>query len=201
MRRFNGAVNLAAIEELEKAEERHRFLLEQKADLERALADLEEAVKQINRTCRKRLRDTLEAANAKLALVFPLLFPGGQAELRFTDTEDPLSAGLDLALKLPGKPIRYLSMLSGGEKALAALGVLCAFYLVKSGPFCVLDEVDAPLDEANTERFTRLLEELNKHAQIILVTHNKRVMEIADALFGITMEEKGISKVVSVKLV
>ena len=196
-----GAVNLAAIEELEKAEERHRFLLEQKADLERALADLEEAVKQINRTCRERLRDTLEAANAKLALVFPLLFPGGQAELRFTDTEDPLSAGLDLALKLPGKPIRYLSMLSGGEKALAALGVLCAFYLVKPGPFCILDEVDAPLDEANTERFTRLLEELNKHAQIILVTHNKRVMEIADALFGITMEEKGISKVVSVKLV
>jgi chromosome segregation protein len=92
-------------------------------------------------------------------------------------------------------------MLSGGEKALAALGVLCAFYLVKPGPFCILDEVDAPLDEANTERFNRLLRELNKYSQVILVTHNKKVMEIADALFGVTMEEKGVSKIVSVKLV
>ncbi len=195
-----GAVNLAAIEELEKTKERKQFLLEQKADLEKAISDLEAAVRQINRTCRERLREALGAANEKLALVFPLLFPGGQAELRFTESDDPLEAGLDLLVRLPGKPIRHLAMLSGGEKALTALAVLCAFYLVKPGPFCVLDEVDAPLDEANTERFNQLLEELVKHAQIILVTHNKRVMEVAHALFGVTMEEKGVSKIVSVRL-
>ena len=195
-----GPVNLAAIEELEKTEERHRFLLEQKADLEKAISDLEEAVRQINRKCRSRLREALRATNEKLKLVFPHLFPGGQAELRFTESEDPLEAGLDLAVKLPGKPIRHLSMLSGGEKALTALAVLCAFYLVNPGPFCVLDEVDAPLDEANTARFVKLLRELNRYSQIILVTHNKQVMEAADALIGVTMEEKGISKVVSVTL-
>ncbi len=195
-----GVVNLAAIEELEKVRERHRFLLEQKADLEKALDDLAAAVKQINQTCRERLREALKAANEKLALVFPLLFPGGHAELRFTEADDPLEAGLDLLVRLPGKPIRHLAMLSGGEKALTALAVLCAFYLVKPGPFCVLDEVDAPLDEANTERFNHLLQELVKHSQIILVTHNKRVMEVAHALFGVTMEEKGVSKIVSVKL-
>ncbi len=195
-----GPVNLAAIEELKKTQERRHFLLEQKTDLEKALADLEAAVQQINRTCRERLTQALKTANEKLTLVFPLLFPGGQAELRFTDSSDPLEAGLDLWVRLPGKPIRHLAMLSGGEKALTALAVLCAFYLVKPGPFCVLDEVDAPLDEANTERFNHLLEELVKHAQIILVTHNKRVMEVAHALFGVTMEEKGVSKIVSVRL-
>ena len=195
-----GAVNLTALEELETTQERHRFLLEQKADLEKAIADLEEAVRQINRESRKRLREALAAANEKLAEVFPLLFPGGRAELRFAESNDPLEAGLDLWVSLPGKPIRHLSMLSGGEKALTALAVLCAFYLVKPGPFCVLDEVDAPLDEANTERFVKLLRELNRYSQIILVTHNKQVMEAADTLIGVTMEEKGVSKIVSVNL-
>ncbi len=194
------AVNLAAIEELEKVRERRRFLLEQREDLEKAISDLEQAVRHINQTCRTRLRETLKKANEKLAQIFPLLFPGGRAELKFVASDDPLEAGLDLEVKLPGKPIRHLAMLSGGEKALTALAVLCAFYLVKPGPFCVLDEVDAPLDEANTERFLELLQEMARYAQVILVTHNRRVMEAAEALFGITMEEKGISKVVSVRL-
>ncbi|WP_457755928.1 AAA family ATPase [Thermodesulfatator indicus] len=195
-----GPVNLQAIEELQKTEERRAFLLEQKADLEKAIDDLISAVKQIDRTCREKLKEALKAANLKLAEIFPLLFEGGQAELQFTENDDPLEAGLDLVIKLPGKPIRHLSMLSGGEKALTALAVLCAFYLVKPGPFCILDEVDAPLDEANTEKFIRLLQELSKYSQIILVTHNKRVMEHADLLIGVTMEEKGISKIVSVSL-
>ncbi|WP_022853235.1 chromosome segregation protein SMC [Thermodesulfatator atlanticus] len=195
-----GLINLAAIEELEKTKERKNFLISQKEDLEKALDDLKAAVKQINQTCRKRLKRALAAANEKLAQIFPVLFPEASAELRFTESEDPLEAGLDLIVKLPGKPIRHLAMLSGGEKALTALAVLCAFYLVKPGPFCVLDEVDAPLDEANTEKFVNLLRELTKHSQVILVTHNKRVMENADLLIGVTMEEKGISKIVSVSL-
>ncbi len=196
-----GAVNLAALEELEQTRERKEFLLTQKNDLEKAIRDLEEAVRQINSKCRTRLKEALEAANEKLNLVFGLLFPGGKARLDFTEAQDLLEAGLDLAVKLPGKPVRHLAMLSGGEKALTALAVLCAFYLVKPGPFCILDEVDAPLDEANTARFIQLLKELNRHSQIILVTHNKQVMEAADTLIGVTMEEKGISKIVSVSLV
>ncbi len=194
------AVNLAAIEELDKVRERRRFLLEQREDLEKAISDLEQAVRRINQTCRERLREALKAANEKLSRIFPLLFPGGRAELKFVASDDPLEAGLDLEVKLPGKPIRHLAMLSGGEKALTALAVLCAFYLVKPGPFCVLDEVDAPLDEANTERFLDLLREIARYAQVILVTHNRRVMEAAEVLFGVTMEEKGVSKVVSVRL-
>ncbi len=194
------AINLAAIDELQRVHERHNFLLTQYKDLEEAITDLEQAVKHINQTCRKRLQDTLEEANKRLKLIFPLLLPNGEAKLRFVYSEDPLEAGLDLEVKLPGKPIRHLAMLSGGEKALTALGVLCAFYLVKPGPFCVLDEVDASLDEASTQRFRELLKELERYSQIILVTHNKQIMEAADALFGVTMEEKGVSKVVSVRL-
>ncbi len=199
LRKFQ-AVNLAAIEELKKVRERLNFLFNQEKDLEKALTDLEEAIQRINQTCRDHLRKALAEANEKLKVVFPLLFPGGRASLKFVHSEDPLEAGLDLEIKLPGKPIRHLAMLSGGEKALTALGVLCAFYLVKPGPFCVLDEVDASLDEANVERFIRLLQELAKRSQIILVTHNKRVMETAEALFGVTMEEKGVSKLISVRL-
>ncbi len=193
-------VNLAAAEELAKARERQEFLASRRSELLVAIADLEKALRRLDEESRKRLREALAEANRKLAEVFPLLFEGGRAELYFTDSEDPLSAGLDLKVKLPGKPVKHLTMLSGGEKALCALAVLFAFYLVKPGPFCILDEVDAPLDEANTLRFNELLKKLKEYSQVILVTHNPRVMEIADALFGVTMEEKGVSKVVSVKL-
>ncbi len=194
------AVNLAAIDELKRINERYNFLLTQCKDLEKAILDLEQAVKHINQTCRKRLKNTLEEANQKLRLVFPLLLPNGEAKLKFVYSEDPLEAGLDLEVKLPGKPVRHLAMLSGGEKAMTALAVLCAFYLVKPGPFCVLDEVDSSLDETSVQRFRNLLKELEKYSQIILVTHNKQVMEVADVLFGVTMEEKGISKLVTAKL-
>ncbi|OAQ20819.1 AAA family ATPase [Thermosulfurimonas dismutans] len=193
-------VNLAAGEELEKARERFEFLSSQREELLAAIKDLEAACRRLDEESRRKIREALELANQKLSEVFPLLFEGGRAELYFTDSDDPLQAGLDLKVKLPGKPVRHLSMLSGGEKALCALAVLFAFYLVKPGPFCILDEVDAPLDEANTLRFNELLKRLKEHSQVILVTHNPRVMEIADALFGVTMEEKGVSKVVSVKL-
>jgi len=193
-------VNLAAAEELKEARERLEFLSSRRSELLSAAGDLEKALKRLDEESRKRLREALAEANRKLAEVFPLLFEGGRAELYFTESEDPLSAGLDLRVKLPGKPVKHLTMLSGGEKALCALAVLFAFYLVKPGPFCILDEVDAPLDEANTLRFNELLKKLKEHSQVILVTHNPRVMEIADALFGVTMEERGVSKVVSVRL-
>ncbi len=193
------AVNLAAAEELARAEERLHFLSSQRQDLLSAISDLEKALRRLDQESRKRLQETLREANRSLKEVFPVFFEGGEAELYFTD-EDPLSAGLDLRIRLPGKPVKHLTMLSGGEKALCVLAVLFAFYLVKPGPFCILDEVDAPLDEANTLRFNEFLRRLKERSQIILVTHNPRVMEVADALFGVTMEEKGISKVVSVRL-
>ncbi len=195
------AVNLAAQEELARVKERYHFLLEQKEDLLQSLRDLEKARQRLDEESRRRLEEALKAANQKLAEVFPLLFEGGRAELIFTDSEDPLKAGLDLKVKLPGKPVKHLALLSGGEKALCALAVLFSFYLVKPGPFCILDEVDAPLDESNTLKFNTLLKRLRQYSQIILVTHNPQVMEIADALFGVTMEEKGVSKIVSVKWV
>lgn len=117
-----------------------------------------------------------------------------------TDPDDPLGAGIDLYAELPGKKLTNLNLLSGGEKALATLALLFAVYMVKPSPFCLLDEVDAPLDEANTERFNRLLKEIGREAQIILITHNHKVMEAADVLYGVTMEEKGISKLLSVRL-
>jgi len=193
-------VNLAAEEELHRVEERWNFLTERQKELLAALADLEKALERLDAESRRLLKEALQAANNRLKEVFPLLFEGGQAELYLTHSGDPLSAGLDLRVKLPGKPVKHLTMLSGGEKALCALAVLFAFYLVKPGPFCILDEVEASLDEANTLRFNALLQRLKERSQVILVTHNPRVMEVADALFGVTMEEEGISKVVSLKL-
>jgi chromosome segregation protein len=195
-----GPVNLEAITEHEALAERHQFLSEQKVDLDSSLEDLNQAVRKINRTSRARFKETLQKVNESMGEIFPVLFKGGSASLTLDENIDPLEAGLNLLVELPGKKVRHLEALSGGEKALSAVAVLFALFLIRPAPICILDEVDAPLDEANVGRFHGLLERLSQHAQIAMITHSRRTMEIADLLYGVTMEEKGVSKLVSVTL-
>jgi len=196
-----GDVNLTAIEESEELQKRYDFLTSQKADLESAIARLESAIEKINRASRKRFREVFDAVNAKFQEVFPHLFRGGRAALALTDESDLLETGVEIVANPPGKKVlQNIELLSGGEKALTAVALLFAIFLVKPSPFCVLDEVDAPLDEANVSRFNEAVREMTDRSQFIIVTHNQRTMEIADRLCGITMEEPGVSKLVAVNL-
>lgn len=195
-----GEVNLTAIDEFREMEERHEFLATQQDDLQRSLEGLQAAIIKINRTTRRRFRETFDLVNAKFREVFPRLFNGGQAELRLTDEEDLLETGIEIVAQPPGKKLQNVSLLSGGEKALTAVSLIFAIFLIKPSPFCLLDEVDAPLDDANIGRFNDLVAEMSALSQFIIITHNKRTMEIADNLYGITMEEPGISKLVSVRM-
>lgn len=196
-----GPVNLGAVQEFKALEERWSFVNSQRDDLLESMKDLEKAIGRIDRTCRKKLRESLELINRSLSEVFPLLFEGGNAELVLTSPDNVLESGLDYMVRLSGKGIRYLNLLSGGEKALAAMALIFSIYFIKPSPFCLLDEVDAPLDEANTERFNRLVSKVAERSQVILITHNHKVMETADTLYGVTMEDRGISRLVSVDLV
>jgi len=195
-----GEVNLTAIDEYRDMEERHQFLAAQQDDLQRSLDGLQAAIAKINRTTRRRFRETFDQVNARFREVFPRLFNGGQAELRLTDEQDLLETGIDIVAQPPGKKLQNVSLLSGGEKALTAVSLIFAIFLIKPSPFCLLDEVDAPLDDANIGRFNDLVAEMSALSQFIIITHNKRTMEIADNLYGITMEEPGVSKLVSVRL-
>jgi chromosome segregation protein len=195
-----GEVNLTAIDEHRELEDRHTFLAAQQDDLQRSLEGLQTAIAKINRTTRRRFRETFDQVNAKFREVFPRLFNGGQAELRLTDEEDLLETGVEIVAQPPGKKLQNVSLLSGGEKALTAVSLIFAIFLIKPSPFCLLDEVDAPLDDANIGRFNELVAEMSALSQFIIITHNKRTMEIADNLYGITMEEPGISKLVSVRM-
>nr|HDM99757.1 chromosome segregation protein SMC [Deltaproteobacteria bacterium] len=196
-----GSVNLAAVEEYRELQDRCSYLNSQKEDLIRSIEDLERAIARIKRTCRTRFKETLDSVNESLSRVFPLLFEGGSARLNLTSNEDVLDSGIDYLIQLPGKKIQYLNLLSGGEKALAAMALILAIYFIKPGPFCLLDEVDAALDEANTARFNQFIKKISEHSQVVMVTHNHKVMEIADVLYGVTMEDKGISRLVSVDMV
>ncbi len=195
-----GEVNLTAIEEYEEQQERYDFLTAQRDDLVQSLDGLKKAISRINRTTRRRFLKTLEAVNYKLSEVFPVLFNGGSGHLKLTADSDPLEAGIEIFVQPPGKRLTSMSLLSGGEKALAAAALLFSLYMIRPSPFCILDEVDAPLDEANIDRFIQVLKEISQESQIIMVTHNKRTMEISDLLLGVTMEEPGISKIMSVNL-
>ena len=196
-----GEINLTAIEESEELQKRFDFLTAQKNDLESAIAQLESAIEKINRASRKRFRETFDAVNAKFCEVFPRLFGGGRAHLSLTDPEDLLETGVEIVANPPGKKVmQNIELLSGGEKALTAVSLLFAIFLVKPSPFCLLDEVDAPLDEANVGRFNEVVREMTDRSQFIMITHNRRTMEIADRLCGITMEEPGVSKLVAVNL-
>lgn len=195
-----GEVNLGAIEEHEELAERFRFLGEQKGDLESTLASLREAIQRINRTSRKRFRETFEAVAARFAENFPRLFRGGKATLTLTEEEDVLEAGIEIMASPPGKRVVNVNALSGGEKTLTAVALLVSVFQVRPSPFFLLDEVDAALDDANVGRFNEIVRELSKESQFLVVTHNKRTIEISDILYGVTMEEKGVSKLVSVEL-
>jgi chromosome segregation protein len=196
-----GEINLTAIEESEELQTRFDFLTTQRADLESAIGQLETAIEKINRASRKRFRETFDAVNAKFKEVFPRLFGGGHAHLALTDEADLLETGVEIIANPPGKKVsQNIELLSGGEKALTAVSLLFAIFLIKPSPFCVLDEVDAPLDEANVGRFNQAVREMTDRSQFIIITHNRRTMEIADRLCGITMEEPGVSKLVAVNL-
>jgi chromosome segregation protein len=195
-----GEVHLGAIEEHEELAERFRFLSEQKSDLESTLTALREAIQRINRTSRKRFRETFEAVNLRFQENFPRLFRGGKAKLQLTDEEDVLEAGIEILASPPGKRVVNVNALSGGEKTLTAVALLVSVFQVRPSPFFLLDEVDAALDDANVGRFNEIVKELAKESQFLIVTHNKRTIEVADLLYGVTMEEKGVSKLVSVEL-
>jgi len=195
-----GEVNLTAIEEFREFEERFEFLSGQKTDLEESLHGLQQAIQRINRTTRKRFLDTFLLVNEKFQAVFPRLFCGGRAELRLTNEEDLLETGIEIIIQPPGKKLQNVNLLSGGEKALTAVALMFAIFLIKPAPFCLLDEVDAPLDEANIGRFNEMVREMSAFSQFIIITHNKATMTNSDCLYGVTMEEPGVSKLVSVKL-
>jgi chromosome segregation protein len=195
-----GEVNLMAIEEFKEMEERFSFLSSQKDDLEESMNALQKAIQKINRTTRKRFLETFNLVNEKFQQIFPRLFCGGQAELRLTDEEDLLATGLDIIVQPPGKKLQNVSLLSGGEKALTAVALIFSIFLIKPSPFCLLDEVDAPLDDANIGRFNEMVREMSANSQFIIITHNRATMAVADTLYGVTMEEPGCSKLVSVKL-
>lgn len=195
-----GEVNLMAIEEYAGMEQRHGFLATQKDDLEESLQDLQQAINRINRTTRKRFLETFTLVNEKFQEVFPRLFCGGKAELRLTDEQDLLETGIEIIVQPPGKKLSNVMLLSGGEKALTAVALIFAIFLIKPTPFCLLDEVDAPLDDANIGRFNEMVREMSAISQFIIITHNKATMAVADTLYGITMEEPGASRLVSVRL-
>ncbi len=196
-----GHVNLGSLEEYRELKERHEFLSGQHEDIVQSITELQEAITRINRTTRKRLKEAFDMLNQKFGEVFRLLFGGGSAELRLTDEADILESGIDIIVQPPGKKLQNLNLLSGGEKALSALSLLFAGFLLKPTPLCILDEADAPLDETNTERFKAMIKDLSVNIQFIVITHNRITMEAADYLYGITMEEPGISKVLSMEFV
>ena len=195
-----GDVNLGAIEEHEELAERFRFLSEQKDDLEGTINSLREAISRINRTSRKRFKETFELVSKHFSENFPRLFGGGKASLELTETEDILEAGVDIMAMPPGKRLQNVNLLSGGEKTMTALALLVAVFQVRPSPFFLLDEVDAALDDANVGRFNQLIVEMSKRSQFLVITHNKRTIEVGDVLYGVTMEQRGVSKLVSVVL-
>ena len=193
-------VNMGAIKEYEQIKVRYDFLCEQRDDLVTAIEDLNKVIKKINRITKEKFLKTFNLINDKLSLVFPKLFGGGKAKLSLTEPDNILETGVELMVHPPGKKLRRLSLLSGGEKALSAIAFIFAIFLIRPASFCLMDEIDAPLDEANIFRFNNLLQLVGDKSQIVMITHNKKSMEFADTLFGITMEKKGVSKIVSVNL-
>ena len=194
-----GAVNMMALEELGEAEERLLFLTTQRQDIVEGIHSTEEALREIKRRSRERFRHAFEQINHNFGELFRELFGGGRGEMSLIDADDVLESGIDVVAQPPGKRLQNVLLLSGGEKAMAALALVLGIFHYRPAPFCLLDEVDAPLDEANVGRFTDKVVQMSANTQFIVITHNKRTMEMARALYGVTMEEAGVSKLVSVK--
>jgi chromosome segregation protein len=195
-----GAVNMMAVEEYQEAEERFVFLSTQRQDLLDSIRDTVQAIDEIDVVCRRQFKEAFEAINAGFKDAFVSLFGGGMGELRLLEGAGETDAGVEIVAQPPGKKLQNVLLLSGGEKALTALALLIALFRYKPSPFCVLDEVDAPLDEANVDRFAQMVRDMSATTQFIVITHSKRTMETASQLYGVTMEEPGISKIVSVRL-
>ncbi len=195
-----GEINLTAIEEHAEQEKRHTYLSGQQKDLEDALTQLDRAIRQMNKESKRMFKETFEDVNARFKQVFPRLFGGGRAELLLTNPEDLLETGVEIVAQPPGKKLGAIELMSGGEKALTAVSLIFSMFQHRPSPFCLLDEVDAPLDEANIGRFCEAIRSMTKHSQFIVITHSKRTMLMADVLYGVTMETPGVSKLVSVEL-
>ena len=194
-----GNVNLMAVEEYEEHKQREEFFMVQREDLQKSLKDIYQSIQQINQTSRDAFEQTFEQIRANFQLVFEELFEGGETELRLTDPSDVLESGIDIIARPPGKRPQSITQLSGGERSLVAIALLFAIFKIKPSPFCVLDEVDASLDEANVLRFAKLIRKYTEQTQFVIITHNKRTMETADVMYGVTMEQAGVSKIVSAK--
>jgi chromosome segregation protein len=195
-----GPVNMLATQEYSEAVQRLEFLETQRQDLVKARQSLLQAISEINSTAAERFRETFESVRQNFRELFSRLFEGGEADIQFIESEDPLEGGVAITARPRGKKMETLSALSGGEKAMTAVALLFALYLVKPSPFCVLDELDAPLDDANVDRFIELLKSFSSSTQFVVITHNRRTMEAADRLFGVTMAEEGVSSQASVSM-
>jgi len=195
-----GPVNMMAIEQFDELEQRHGFLSGQRKDLVDSIATTGEAIKRIDRTTRERFQEAYAAINRYFGETFTTLFGGGRAGLVLLDEDDLLESGLDIIAQPPGKRLQNVQLLSGGEKALTAMALMFGIFKYRPSPFCLLDEIDAPLDDANIGRFIDMLRGMQERTQFILVTHHRKTMEIADRLYGVTMEEPGVSKLISLKL-
>ena len=195
-----GAVNMMAIDQFDDLESRHTFLTVQRKDLVDSIAATGEAIKKIDKTTRERFREAFTVINQNFEGTFTTLFGGGKAGLVLLDESDQLESGIDIIAQPPGKRLQSVQLLSGGEKALTAMALMFAIFKYRPSPFCLLDEIDAPLDDANIGRFVEMLQGMQDHTQFILITHNRKTMEIANRLYGVTMEEPGVSKLISVQL-
>jgi chromosome segregation protein len=195
-----GPVNLDAVHEYDELEERHKFLEAQNNDLTSSRRELLDVIAQINSTTKKLFGETFAQVRINFREMFEELFGGGRADLSLLDENDPLNCGIEISAKPPGKQLQSVSLLSGGERSMVAVALLFAIYMVRPSPFCILDEVDAAMDEGNINRFVRVLDRFIEQSQFIIITHNKRTIAKADVLYGVTMEERGVSKLVGMKL-
>jgi chromosome segregation protein len=195
-----GEINWQAIEDYDRQKLRHDFLRTQEGELKKSLEDLELAIAHIDEKSKSRFKEAFEEVNIRFEKVFPIIFGGGEARLTIVGDIDSTECGIDIIAKPPGKKMQSINLMSGGEKAMTAVSLIFSIFLVKPSPFCLLDEVDAPLDDANVGRFNELLREMSSESQFILITHNKKTMELNDTLYGVTMQEPGVSKAVSVQL-
>jgi chromosome segregation protein len=195
-----GPVNLDAVHEYDELEERYKFLEAQNNDLTNSRRELLDVIAQINSTTKKLFSETFAQVRINFREMFEELFGGGRADLSLLNENDPLNCGIEISAKPPGKQLQSVSLLSGGERSMVAVALLFAIYMVRPSPFCILDEVDAAMDEGNINRFVRVLDRFIEQSQFIIITHNKRTIAKADVLYGVTMEERGVSKLVGMKL-
>ena len=195
-----GPVNMMAIGQFDELEQRHTFLTTQRKDLLDAIQQTGEAIKRIDKTTKERFEEAFHSINEKFQVMFSTVFGGGRATLLLIDQENETESGIDIQAQPPGKRLQNVQLLSGGEKALTAMSLMFAIFKFRPSPFCLLDEIDAPLDDANIGRFVDMLKTMQDHTQFILITHNRKTMEIANRLYGVTMEEPGVSKLISIQM-